>query len=53
MNRNKTTRNILKKQAKRFAEAKKSLEKMQEEIAPFIKPKTVQNFSTVGTWRKA
>jgi len=36
---------------KRFIEAKKNFEKMQEELAPFIKPKEIgKGYSTIGKW---
>lgn len=36
---------------KRFIEAKKNFEKMQTEIAPFIKAKRIgKGYSTIGKW---
>jgi uncharacterized FlgJ-related protein len=35
---------------KRFREAKESLQKMQEEIAPFIKLRKFKEYSTEGEW---
>ena len=34
----------------RFLEAEKSLERIKEEIAPFIKRKMSKEYSTVGEW---
>jgi hypothetical protein len=36
----------------RFNEARKSLQKMQEEIAPYIKTRKVDRVSTAGKWRE-
>lgn len=38
-------------QLKRFSEAKKSLRKMQKEIAPFTKKKKPRHVSSIGEWR--
>jgi hypothetical protein len=38
--------------ADRFHEARKSLEKMQEEIAPYIKTRRIQRVTTAGKWRE-
>jgi hypothetical protein len=36
---------------KRFSEAKKNFEKMQKELAPFIRQKQIgKGYSTVGKW---
>lgn len=35
---------------KRLLEAKKSFQKMQEEIAPFIKHREFKQYSTAGEW---
>ena len=37
---------------KRFEEAKKSLQEMQEEIAPFIKRREFRQHSTAGKWHE-
>jgi hypothetical protein len=37
---------------KRLLEAKESLRKMQEEIAPFIKQRKFKEYSTAGEWRE-
>ncbi len=34
----------------RFEEAKKSLQKLQEEIAPYIKKREFKEVSTAGEW---
>ena len=36
----------------RFREAKKNLQKMQEEIAPFVKLRKFKKYSTEGEWRE-
>lgn len=38
------------KKKKRLLEAKKSFQKMQEEIAPFIKRREFTQYSTAGRW---
>jgi len=48
---NKETKLAEEKQ-KRFREAKKNLQKMQEEIAPFIKLRKFKKYSTEGEWRE-
>ncbi len=39
-----------KKKEKRFLEAKESFQKMQKEIAPFIKHREFKQYSTAGQW---
>lgn len=41
------------KERERFSEAKKSLEEMEEEIAPFVKRRETRKYSTAGEWRDA
>lgn len=36
---------------KRFEEAKKSYQKMWEEIKPFIKKRKIKQYSTTGEWK--
>lgn len=36
----------------RFAEARASLERMQKEIAPFVRRRRTTKFSTSGEWRE-
>ena len=38
-------------QLKRFADAKKRLRKIQEELAPFTKKKTRRRVSSISDWR--
>ncbi len=52
---NKKTKSIerlTEKEQRRFRKAKKSFEKMQEEIAPFIKHRKFKEYSTDGEWRE-
>ena len=39
-------------QEARIREAVESLRKIQEQIAPYVKPRTVESHSTAGTWHK-
>ncbi len=41
------------RQRERFSEAKKSLEEMEEEIAPFVRRREIRKYSTAGEWRDA
>lgn len=50
--KNQTIQKITKKDKtqKRFLEAKQDFQKMQKEIAPFIKPRKFKRYSTEGEW---
>jgi hypothetical protein len=39
-------------QLERFAEAKKDLQKLKKELAPFIKKKVSRRTSSIAEWRK-
>jgi hypothetical protein len=41
-----------KEKQKRILEAKESFQKIQEEIAPFIKQRKFKEYSTAGEWRE-
>lgn len=47
----KATKKTTEKQRKHLLKAKKSFQKMQEEIAPFIKRREFKYYSTEGQWR--
>lgn len=46
----KTNERATEKKKKRLLEAKESFQKMQEEIAPFIKHREFKQYSTAGKW---
>ncbi|CAD6492259.1 MAG: hypothetical protein ANIMEMIM_00293 [Candidatus Argoarchaeum ethanivorans] len=48
----KPTKKTTEEKQKRFREAKENLQKMQEEIAPFIKVRKFKEYSTEGEWRE-
>ena len=50
--RTKPTEKPIEEKQRRFLEAKKSFQKMQEEIAPFIKRRKFKEYSTEGEWRE-
>ncbi|MDE1889585.1 MAG: hypothetical protein KGJ87_09810 [Planctomycetota bacterium] len=45
-----STEKVTKERQKRILEAKKSFQKMQEEISPFIRYRRFKEFSTAGEW---
>lgn len=50
--RTKPTEKHIQEKQKRFLEAKENFQKMQEEIAPFIKLRKFKKYSTEGEWRE-
>lgn len=50
--RTKPTKKPMEEKQKRFLEAKENFQKMQEEIAPFIKRREFKKYSTEGAWRE-
>lgn len=50
--RTKPTEKPIEEKQKRFLEAKENFQKMQEEIAPFIKRRKFKEYSTEGEWRE-
>lgn len=46
-----TTKEAMEEQQKRLLEAGKSLEGMEEEIAPFVKRRKIRKYTTTGEWR--
>jgi len=53
MNKGKTKKpQAAKDTQKRLDEAKKSYQKLQEEIAPFVKKRKFTENSTIGEWRE-
>lgn len=51
-NRTKLIEKLTEKKERRFREAKKSFQKIEEEIAPFIKRRKFKEYSTDGEWRE-
>ena len=51
-NRTKPIGKLTEKKERRFREAKKSFQKIEEEIAPFIKRRKFKEYSTDGEWRE-
>jgi hypothetical protein len=49
----KSAKEVAEKTRKRFEEAEKSFQEMQEEIAPFIRRRQFTEHSTAGEWRDA
>jgi hypothetical protein len=50
--RTKSIERLTEKKQRRFREAKKSFQKIEEEIAPFIKHRKFKEYSTDGEWRE-
>lgn len=50
--RTKPTEKPIEEKQRRFLEAKENFQKMQEEIAPFIKRRKFKEYSTEGEWRE-
>lgn len=50
--RTKPTKKPIEEKQRRFLEAKEDFKKMQEEIAPFIKRRKFEEYSTEGEWRE-
>ncbi len=48
--RTKSIEGLTEKKQRRFREAKKSFQKIEEEIAPFIKHRKAKEYSTDGEW---
>ena len=48
----KPTKRLTEGKEKRFREAKENFQKIQEEIAPFIKIRKFKEYSTEGKWRE-
>lgn len=46
----KSSKETAEKKKKRLLKAKESFQKMQEEIAPFIKRRKFKQYSTAGEW---
>ncbi len=51
-NRTKPIEKLTEKKKRRLREAKKSFQKIEEEIAPFIKHRKFKEYSTDGEWRE-
>ena len=50
--RTKPTEKPIEEKQRRFLEAKENFQKMQEEIAPYIKRRKFKQYSTEGEWRE-
>ncbi len=51
-NRTKPIEKLTEEKEGRFREAKKNFQKIQEEIAPFVKRRKFKEYSTEGEWRE-
>ncbi len=51
-NKTKPIEKLTEEKERRFREAKKSFQKIEEEIAPFIKHRKFKEYSTDGEWRE-
>jgi hypothetical protein len=51
MKNNKKKLELSEEQLKRFAEAKKNLQQLKIELAPFTKKKAIQHISSIAEWR--
>ncbi len=47
-----STRKLTEEKQRRFHAAKKSFQKVQEEVTPFIKHRKFKEYSTEGEWRE-
>jgi len=52
MNKTESSNKLIIKKGKRINEARKNFHKIQKEIAPFIKPRKVKQYSTAGEWHE-
>jgi len=51
MKNNKKKLELSEEQLKRFAEAKKNLQELKIELAPFTKKKVIRHISSIAEWR--
>ena len=52
MNKRKKAEKLTEEKQRRFYEAKRDFQGMQEEIAPFVKRRKFKEYSTEGEWRE-